>query len=441
MNKQKKGYSEVLDFLYGQLPMFQRTGAAAYKNTLDNTLALDRMFGHPHRQFKSIHVAGTNGKGSVAHMLASVLQEAGYRVGLYTSPHLVDFRERIRVNGEMISEGEVMRFVEHFLHMNKTRRLEPSFFELTVAMAFDHFKRCRVELAVVEVGLGGRLDSTNIISPELSLITNISVDHTALLGNTVPLIAAEKAGIIKPGVPVVVSETNPESAPVFVRKARETGSPIWFADQHYRAAYVMQTTDGLQVFQFLPSCPDLKTDLLGSYQRYNLAGVLQGLDILRKQNWKVDREAVYRGLQRVRANTGLRGRWEIAGHRPMVVCDTGHNEGGIRQVVEQLQQTPRKRLHVVFGMVSDKEVGKVLRLLPSDAVYYFTRAAIPRALDPVMLQQMARKAGLQGTTYPDVKKAVAEALRRADPADLVFVGGSSFVVADFLTFCNETAAL
>jgi dihydrofolate synthase/folylpolyglutamate synthase len=431
-----KNYSEILDYLYSQLPMFQRTGAAAYKNTLDNTWALDEMFDHPHRQFKTIHVAGTNGKGSVSHMLASVLQEAGYRVGLYTSPHLIDFRERIRVNGEMIPGKDVVSFVERFLEKNALVRLEPSFFELTVAMAFDHFKESRVDVAVIEVGLGGRLDSTNIIIPEVSVITNISLDHTALLGKTIPEIAGEKAGIIKPGIPVIISESDEDYDFVFESKSTETGSPISFADREYQASYSMLLPEGMQVFNFQRNgkleFPALRTDLLGNYQRKNMAGVLKVLEILKNEGWQIELATIYRGLERVKANTGLRGRWEIVGANPAVICDTGHNEGGLRIVVEQLRHMAWKKLHLVFGMVSDKDIEGVLKLMPKEAIYYFTQAAIPRAMNSEILKQKAHAVGLEGNAFSSVKVAVKEALIHAGPDDLVFIGGSSFVVADYL---------
>ncbi|MGV8096062.1 MAG: bifunctional folylpolyglutamate synthase/dihydrofolate synthase [Mangrovibacterium sp.] len=432
-----KNYSEILDYLYSQLPMFQRTGAVAYKNNLDNTWALDEMFGHPHRRFKTIHVAGTNGKGSVSHMLASVLQEAGYRVGLYTSPHLIDFRERIRVNGEMIPEKDVVLFVERFLEKNALVRLEPSFFELTVAMAFDHFKESCVDVAVIEVGLGGRLDSTNIIIPEVSVITNISLDHTALLGKTIPEIAGEKAGIIKPGIPVIISESDKDYNFVFESKATETGSPISFADREYQASYSMLLPEGMQVFNFQKNgkleFPALRTDLLGNYQRRNIAGVLKVLEILKNEGWQIELATIYRGLERVKANTGLRGRWEIVGANPTVICDTGHNEGGLKIVVEQLRNMAWKKLHMVFGMVSDKDIEGVLKLMPKEAVYYFTQASIPRAMDSEVLKQKAQVAGLQGNAFRSVKMAVKEALAHAGAEDIVFIGGSSFVVADYFS--------
>ena len=432
-----KSYSEILDYLYSQLPMFHRTGAVAYKNTLDNTWALDEMFEHPHRQFKTIHIAGTNGKGSVSHMLASVLQEAGYRVGLYTSPHLVDFRERIRVNGEMIPKDAVISFVERFLDSNSIPKLEPSFFELTVAMAFDHFKNRQVDVAVVEVGLGGRLDSTNIITPEVSVITNISLDHTALLGTTIPLIAAEKAGIIKTSIPVVISESDEAYNFVFENKSEEMRSPIVFADREYQASYSMLLPEGFQIFNFKRNgkleYPDLRTDLLGSYQSRNVAGVLKTLEVLKNKGWQIDLATIYRGLEKVKANTGLRGRWEIVGSNPSVICDTGHNEGGLRIVVDQLRNMAWKKLHIVFGMVSDKDVNGVLKLMPKEATYYFTQAAIPRAMDSELLKQKAQAAGLKGDAFPSVKVAVKEALVQAGTEDVVFIGGSSFVVADYLS--------
>lgn len=432
-----KTYPETLDYLYSQLPMFQRTGAAAYKNTLGNTLVLDEIYGHPHQSFKTIHVAGTNGKGSVSHMLASVLQEAGYKVGLYTSPHLVDFRERIRVNGSVIPEEAVIDFVGQFEQLNQTAKLEPSFFEITVAMAFWYFQQAKVDVAVVEVGLGGRLDSTNIITPELAVITNISLDHTALLGNSILLIAAEKAGIIKPNVPVVISESNDEYNPVFSQKASEVGAPIYFADQEYAADYSLLTTGGKQRFNFHRNgglfLEKLETDLLGNYQRRNVAGVLKAIDLLNAANWQLPSKAIYDGLSKVVPNTGLRGRWEIVGTNPLVVCDTGHNEAGLSQIVEQIRQTAWKELYIVIGMVSDKSIDNVLALLPTEAHYVFTQASIPRALNAHELAAKAKTAGLSGKVIPDVKAAVAEILQTAQPHDLVFVGGSTFVVADYFS--------
>jgi len=429
-------YQQVLDFLYSQLPMFQRTGAAAYKDNLDNTIRLDEMFGHPHRLFKTIHVAGTNGKGSVSHMLASILQEAGYKTGLYTSPHLKDFRERIRVNGKMIPEEAVVKFTESFQVKNKTEKLEPSFFELTVSMAFDYFRSKQVDVAVIEVGLGGRLDSTNIITPEVSVITNISFDHMALLGDTLPKIAAEKAGIIKKNVPVVVGETTPETSSVFEQFAEKVQTRLSFADQEYHTDYSMQTIDGKQSLNIRKNgelfYTDLKLDLLGIYQRYNVPTVLKAIDLLNEKGWNLAEPQIRSGLLKVIENTGLQGRWQIIGHNPLTICDTGHNPGGIKLVVEQINQTAWKQLHIVIGMVNDKDQDEVLSMLPANAYYYFTKASIPRAAEPEVLASKAEKFGLKGICYPSVRQALSAALANAGENDLVFVGGSTFVVAEIL---------
>jgi dihydrofolate synthase/folylpolyglutamate synthase len=429
-------YQQVLDYLYSQLPMFQRTGAAAYKDNLDNTIRLDEMFGYPHQSFKTIHVAGTNGKGSVSHMLASVLQQAGYKTGLYTSPHLKDFRERIRVNGEMITEESVVRFTELFEQKNETEKLEPSFFELTVSMAFDYFRSVEVDVAIIEVGLGGRLDSTNIITPEISVITNISFDHMALLGNTLPKIAAEKAGIIKKDVPVVVGETSPETSFVFEQFAEKMQTKLAFADQEYRSDYSMLTIDGKQSLNVMKNdqlfYPDLKLDLLGIYQRYNVPTVLKAIDLLNEKGWNLSESNIRTGLQNVIQNTGLLGRWQIIGHNPLLICDTGHNPAGIKLVVEQINQTAWKQLHMVIGMVSDKDQDEVLSLLPKNAQYYFTKASIPRAAEPEVLATKAGQFGLTGNCYAAVRQALFAALANAGENDLVFVGGSTFVVAEIL---------
>ena len=431
-----KTYPEILDFLYSQLPMFQRTGSAAYKDNLDNTIRLDEMFGYPHHHFKTIHVAGTNGKGSVSHILASVLHEAGYKTGLYTSPHLKDFRERIRVNGEMISEDAVVRFTEQFLAKNEIAKLEPSFFELTMSMAFDYFRASKVDVAVIEVGLGGRLDSTNVITPEVSVITNISFDHQALLGNTLAKIAAEKAGIIKKNVPVVIGESSPETSFVFQQTAEKVQTQLSFADQEYHADYSMMTIDGKQSMNIRKNgelvYPDLKLDLLGIYQRHNMPTVLKTIDILNEKGWKLTEDMVRRGLDHTIRNTGLMGRWQIIGHNPLTVCDTGHNQAGIKLVVEQIKQTPWKELHIVIGMVNDKDHDEVLALLPTNARYYFTKAAIPRAAEPEELAAKAAKFGLKGNCYPTVRQALSDALANSGKNDLVFIGGSTFVVAEIL---------
>ncbi len=429
-------YQQVLDYLYSQLPMFQRTGAAAYKDNLDNTIRLDEMFGHPHRTFKTIHVAGTNGKGSVSHMLASVLQEAGYKTGLYTSPHLKDFRERIRVNGEMISEEAVVEFTELFQQRNEIEKMEPSFFEITVSMAFDYFRSMKVDVAVIEVGLGGRLDSTNIITPEISVITNISFDHMALLGDTLPKIAAEKAGIIKKDVPVVVGETTSETSFVFEQFAKKVQTHLAFADKEYRADYSMQTIDGKQSLNVHKNgqlfYPELKLDLLGIYQRHNVPTVLKAIDILNEKDWKLSENIIRRGLLNTIYNTGLLGRWQIIGNNPLTICDTGHNPAGIKFVVEQINQTAWKQLHMIIGMVNDKDQDEVLSLLPENAHYYFTKASIPRAAEPEALSAKAERFGLKGDCYPTVRQALSAALASAGKNDLVFVGGSTFVVAEIL---------
>jgi dihydrofolate synthase/folylpolyglutamate synthase len=431
-----KTYQQVLDYLYSQLPMFQRTGPAAYKDNLDNTIRLDEMFGHPHHSFKTIHVAGTNGKGSVSHMLASVLQEAGYKTGLYTSPHLKDFRERIRVNGEMISEEAVVSFTESYLAKNELEELEPSFFELTVSMAFDYFRSVKVDVAVVEVGLGGRLDSTNVITPEVSVITNISFDHMALLGDTLPKIAAEKAGIFKKDVPVVVGETAPETSFVFEQFARKVQTQIAFADQEYSADYSMFTIDGKQSLNVRKNgivfYPELKIDLLGIYQRHNVPTVLKAIDILNGKGWHLSKNHIRKGLLNATGNTGLLGRWQIIGNNPLIICDTGHNSAGIKMVVEQINQTAWKKLHMVIGMVNDKDQSNVLALLPANAQYYFTKADIPRATQPEVLAAQASQFGLVGNCYPTVSQALSAARKNADNIDLIFVGGSTFVVAEIL---------
>ncbi len=416
--------------------MFQRSGPAAYKNTLENTLLLDEYYGHPHQQFKTIHVAGTNGKGSVSHMLAAILQTAGYRTGLYTSPHLKDFRERIRINGEMIPEAEVICWVENYISNSEKWKLEPSFFELTVAMAFDYFAQQKVDVAVIEVGLGGRLDSTNIINPEVSIITNIGLDHTDLLGDTLEKIAFEKAGIIKNNVPVVIGTKQVETNAVFESVAAKRQTDLYFADQEFKAEYSLLGVDGKQIFNIGKNgtvvYPDLRLDLNGIYQRYNLPAVLKCVELLISKGWKIEKEHIYTGLNTTMLLTGLQGRWQIIGHNPMIICDTGHNEDGIKQVVHQLENTAYKKLHIVFGMVGDKNPEPVLKLLPENATYYFTKAAIPRALSEKTLALIAAEFGLLGNSFETVKTAFEQARKNADINDLIFVGGSTFVVAEIL---------
>ena len=393
--------------------MFQQVGGAAYKEGLENTLTLDAHFGHPHRRYRTIHVAGTNGKGSCSHTLAAVLQEAGYKVGLYTSPHLVDFRERIRVNGEPVSEEYVIRFVEE--ERGFFEPLHPSFFELTTAMAFRYFADERVDVAVIEVGLGGRLDCTNIIRPDLCVITNISFDHVQFLGDTLAKIAGEKAGIIKRGVPVVIGEATEETRPVFEAKAKETDAPIYFAEDCDREDY-----------------PDIEFELKGLYQKKNKQTLLTALPLLKEAGYHIDEQAVRSGFAHVTSLTGLMGRWQKLQNSPTLVCDTGHNVGGIRYIVEQLKEEKYRRLHIVMGMVNDKDVRGVLGLMPKEAVYYFTQASVKRAMPAGRLKELGLEAGLRGECYADVPAAVRAAQKESLPEDFIFVGGSSFIVADLL---------
>ncbi|MDD4645068.1 MAG: bifunctional folylpolyglutamate synthase/dihydrofolate synthase [Bacteroidales bacterium] len=427
-------YNEITDWLFSQLPMFHRVGKSAYKADLETSMALDKHFGFPHRNFYSIHIAGTNGKGSVSNMLAAVLQEAGYKVGLYTSPHLVDFRERIRVNGEMIPKKEVISFVEN--NMALFSELKPSFFEMTVAMAFDYFSRQNIDVAVVEAGLGGRLDSTNIIDPVISVITNISYDHMDLLGNTLEKIAFEKAGIIKSGIPVVVGEKNRETRKVFDDKAAEVGAPIFFANDYFQVPWSILTQENRQYFQVMKgkkaAYPELYSDLIGLVQRKNLPVVLEVLELLKIRDWHITDDHIYEGLSSVKKLTEFAGRWEVIDNHPKTVVDTGHNIDGISQVVYQLENTRFKKLHLVYGTVSDKEIDQILQILPKTAAYYFTMASIPRALDVKVLAAKAAFYGLQGSIHNTVPEALAAARKSANTGDLVLVTGSTYVVAEAL---------
>lgn len=411
--------------------MFSRMGSAAFKKDLTNTIVLCEALGNPHRKFKSIHVGGTNGKGSVSHMLAAVLQTAGYKTGLYTSPHLYDFRERIRINGDLVSEDFVVSFVERIRPL--IEKVSPSFFEITVAMAFDYFASQEVDIAIVEVGLGGRLDSTNIITPELSVITNIGLDHTNMLGTTLQEIAGEKAGIIKKGVPVVIGEKHPETEPVFTEKAHKENAPLYFAEDHYEVTRFSFSNDSLAIEvndRDAHTEAVYQLDLPGVYQEKNIKTVLQAIRLLKKQGWVLTEEYTHAALSSVKKLTGLHGRWEIIHRHPDIVLEVAHNEDGVRQMVRHLEDLSYQQLHIVYGMVKDKEAGPVLALLPKEATYYFTQAHIPRALSAGELSQKAETYGLQGKTYEDVNKALQAAKASASGDDLVLVCGSIFLVAE-----------
>ncbi len=411
--------------------MYQHIGKSAYKNNLDTTQALDRYSLQPHRRFKTIHVAGTNGKGSVSHMLASVLQEAGYKTGLYTSPHLKDYRERIRINGAMISEQFVIDYVKKFKSVFD--ELEPSFFEMSVALAFEYFAAEKVDIAVVEVGMGGRLDSTNIITPLVSVITNISFDHTQFLGDTLEKIAGEKAGIIKPNIPVVIGEADSGTRGVFIKRADEMSAPLHLASLVFSAENALGNTDEGSVFNIFKGgrlyFAGLKTDLKGIYQQKNIVTVLQTLEILQNM-LKIDTNQIFSGLSKVQQNTGFKGRWQVLGKKPLIVCDTGHNEAGISEVVSQIRLQKFKQLHFVLGTVNDKDIGKILQILPKDAFYYFTKALIPRALNEKLLADRAVEFGLVGNSYSTVNEAYTAAKKNAEIDDMIFIGGSTFVVAE-----------
>lgn len=423
-------YQETINYLYNQLPVYQHVGGSAYKEGLDNSLALDEYFGHPHRKYKTVHVAGTNGKGSTSHLLAAILQESGYKVGLYTSPHLVDFRERIRVNGAKISEQYVTDFVRK--HREYFEPIHPSFFELTMMMAFCYFADTDVDIAVIEVGLGGRLDSTNIISPVVSVITNISYDHTQYLGDTLEKIASEKAGIIKSGIPVVIGEAEGNVRHVFEEKAKLVNAPVIFSEDKGIVQKSELLEDGSLLLQ-TKNYPDLKGELGGLPQIKNAATVLSAIEILSENGVKTTSKAVYAGFAHVVELTGLSGRWQIIRqHNPRIICDTGHNVGGFKYIVQQLAIEKYDKLRIVIGMVNDKDISNVLSLLPDDAVYYFTKASINRALDQKELSDKASLFGLSGSSYPTVDEAVKKALEDAHPNDLIFIGGSNFVVAEVL---------
>ncbi len=411
--------------------MYQRQGKTAFKKNLNNISLLCKHSGNSQNKFKSVHIGGTNGKGSVSHILASVLQKAGYKTGLYTSPHLIDFRERIKINGKMIPEKEVIDYVEKNKFLFED--VQPSFFEMTVALAFNYFAEQKTDVSVVEVGLGGRLDSTNIITPLVSVITNISYDHTQFLGETLREIATEKAGIIKEKIPVVIGEFHEETEKVFINKATEKNAEIYFADKEYFVDYSMMSTDYKQILNIKKGqktvYPNLKTDLLGIYQKNNIITALKTIDVLKK-SFEISDEDIYSGITDVSGITNFKGRWQVLNYNPLVIADSGHNKAGLSEVINQISEIPFKKLHFVFGTVNDKNTGEILNLLPPYARYYFTKAKIPRALHEDILLKKARKAGLQGDAYKSVNEALNAAKKNAEKEDLIFIGGSTFIVAE-----------
>jgi len=431
-------YQSTLDYLYARLPMFTRIGAAAYKADLNNTIALCSALANPQNNFKTIHIAGTNGKGSVSHFMSSILQEAGYKTGLYTSPHLLDFRERIKINGQMVSKDFVIQFTKKIKPL--IEKIEPSFFEVTVAMAFEYFAKQKVDIAVIETGLGGRLDSTNIINPILSIITNISYDHQNLLGNTLQEIAGEKAGIIKEKTPVVIGKTQPEIKAVFDNKAKEKNADIYFADEYYSPLDI-KYKNGLLETEYTDKQKNkiihLKSALVGKYQEENIITVLKSSEILNSEGFSLTDSIIQNGIENVLKNTGFMGRWQVLQNNPLVVCDIAHNEAGLRVVFEQAQSLKYSTLHIVFGMVKDKDVSKAITLLPKNATYYFCQPALPRALEVNSLYTFAKEDGLQGSAHDTVKKALDAAIAKAIPDDFILITGSAFVVAEALEAWQE----
>ncbi len=428
-------YNATLDYMFSQLPMFQRIGGAAYKADLNNTIAILKLLNQPQQKFKSVHIAGTNGKGSVSHYLAAIFQSAGYKTGLYTSPHLKDFRERIKINGNMISKQKVTSFISKY--KMDFERIQPSFFEMTVGMAFSYFAEENVDIAIIETGMGGRLDSTNLIEPELSIITNIGFDHTQFLGNSLSLIAGEKAGIIKKETPVIIGETSAETQNVFINKASEMKAPVIFADSNFVINNFSHKSYGIKQFLKIEVLKNSKqkryryqSELTGLYQLKNIKTVLTAIEQLQLIGYKIKNSDVKNGIANVIKLTGLMGRWQLVGIKPLTICDSGHNEDGIKEVLKQIALTPHKQLHFVLGMVNDKEIDKVLSILPCNAIYYFCKADIPRGMNEEILKEKANLLNLKGKTYNSVKKAIQAARKNADEEDLIFIGGSTFVVAE-----------
>lgn len=425
-------YKETLDYLFSHLPMYQRIGKAAYKKDLSNTISLCNYLGNPQNRFPTIHIAGTNGKGSVSHFLSAIFQAAGYKTGLYVSPHYKDFRERIKINGRYISRKFITNFVNQ--HRAFLEELEPSFFEMTVGLAFDYFADQAVDIAIIETGLGGRLDSTNVIQPEISIITNISYDHMNMLGDTLPLIAFEKAGIIKNNIPVVIGETHPESSDVFKQVAEERHAPILFADQHFSCHPLATDMDGFLCNIYTDNqieYKDLKINAFGSYQYKNIVTVLQAIDVL-KSKWSISEENIRDGLSHVKQLTNFMGRWQIMGFNPLIIMDSAHNEAGIREAMSQLNKITKQKTHIVLGFVNDKAIDDILTFFPKGAVYYFAKANIPRGLDAKLLKQTAAQQGLYGKAYVSVRQALRAARRNASPEDIIFVGGSIFVLGEVI---------
>lgn len=426
-------YAETTNWMFNKFPMYQKIGASAYKPDLGNIKELLDFLGDPQNSFKTVHVAGTNGKGTVSHTLASIFQECGYKTGLYTSPHLLDFRERIRINGKMIPEQNVIDFIGD--NKEKFEEMQLSFFEMATGMAFDYFAKEKVDIAIIEVGLGGRLDSTNVINPELSIITNISLDHVNMLGNTLAEIAVEKAGIIKPNTPVVIGETQPETKDVFIKKAQECKAPIFFADQIVDCDKIHIESLDYQKFDIWKDnelyIEAVEFPLLGYYQKKNLATVICAVEQL-KAKFNIEKKDVINGLEFVVKNTNLMGRWQILSRQPLVIADTGHNVGGIKEIVMQLSDMTFRKLHFVLGCVNDKDIDGILHLLPHYADYYFCKADIPRGLDANILADKALEAGLRGKVYESVQQAYNSALNNAHFDDVVFIGGSNFTVAEVI---------
>lgn len=422
-------YQETIEYLYNITPLFQNVGKAAYKEGLDNTLKLDAFFEHPHKKFKTIHIAGTNGKGSCSHTIAAILQSAGYKTGLYTSPHLVDFSERIRVNGNPIEKDFVVKFVEENKYFFEP--LHPSFFELTTSMAFLYFAHKEVDVAVIEVGLGGRLDCTNVIHPDLSIITNISFDHTQFLGHTLSAIASEKAGIIKENTPVIIGEYNSETREIFENKARQMNANIIFAEDSKLITEAVHTDDGHFIYQS-SLIDNLYGELGGNYQLKNTNTILNSIIRLKDLGYKINEQNIREGFKNVCQLTGLMGRWQKLEDNPTIICDTGHNIGGIEYITEQLSKMKYDKLHIVIGMVNDKDINGVISLLPQNAVYYFTQASVKRALPAEEIKKIGNSHGLKGEAYKNVKEALYAAKQNASEKDMIFVGGSTFIVADLI---------